>query len=332
MAENRAPELEQWCREVHYYPRKKGWQSLPLRKPYIVASRRSSALLTRLLADTHPIWFEGLHSCAYLDDPRLKGRQKWVRMHNIEWQYYRQLAEQESRFFQKTYLQWEARRLRLFEPVLWAADKVLAISPADHRYLEERYVSAQYLPAFHPWEKVTGQPGQGSYCLYHGKLSVPENHRAAHWLIQHVPTSPDIPLYIAGADPLPSLIEAINGHEHVFLRHNPDADEMQQLMREAQVHLLPGFQRSGIKLKLLNALYTGRHVLATPQLVAGSGLENAVWTESEPAAFRQALLRLMHQSFTDAQRQARTRILDKTWNNRRNARQVYEWVNQRGEP
>ncbi|HAH56859.1 MAG TPA: mannosyltransferase, partial [Bacteroidales bacterium] len=45
----RAPELEDYCMEVLYYPRLTGLKSALSPIPYIVKSRRSPALISRLL-------------------------------------------------------------------------------------------------------------------------------------------------------------------------------------------------------------------------------------------------------------------------------------------
>ena len=75
-----ASELSRLCASVHYYPRH---NYLPLTKPHIVGSRNSPQLLHNLLVRDSPILFEGLHTCFYLADERLKHRRKFVRMHNI---------------------------------------------------------------------------------------------------------------------------------------------------------------------------------------------------------------------------------------------------------
>ena len=47
---------------------------------------------------------------------------------------------------------------------------------------------------------------------------------------------------------------------------------MQTLIRNARIHLLITFQGTGIKLKLLNVLYTEAHVVVNPLMVEGTEL------------------------------------------------------------
>ena len=83
-----AAELEKYCCQIHYYPRKTGLLSAISYKPYIVYSRRSKELLYNLCRDNYPILFEGLHSCYYLSHKKLQDRVKIYRESNIEHHYY----------------------------------------------------------------------------------------------------------------------------------------------------------------------------------------------------------------------------------------------------
>lgn len=318
-------ELSRLCAEVHYYPRLKPAASLPIKKPHIVVSRQHVDLLQRLLADEHPIWFEGLHCCYYLDHEALKNRKKFVRLHNIEWQYYERLAKRGASIRDRLYYKREAKLLKKYEYVLWAADKLLTISQSDHTYYLDKYVTAEYLPAFHGYDSVEGLPGIGDYCLYHGKLSVPENHEAAMFLMEKVFAQIKTPLLIAGAEPLPELIEAISEFEHINLRPNPDEAEMESLIRNAQVHVLPTFQHSGIKLKLLHALYAGRHVLVNPPMLAGTGLGQACVIADTAEEFKSAISLLMKIDVDEQQQRERKSLLE-DFNTKKQAQRIIGWL------
>ena len=59
----------------------------------------------------------------------------------------------------------------------------------------------------------------------------------------------------------------------VCLIADPSEEELQDLIAKAQVNILPSFNCTGIKLKLLNALFNGRHCIVNKQMVEGTGLE-----------------------------------------------------------
>jgi len=325
----RAPagELNRWCREVHYYRRPLYRDLLSLQQPYIVASRRDPALLARLQEDEAPILFEGLHCTALLPHPALAGRIKVVRMHNVEHRYYAALSGQESHLFRKAFFRVEAERLLRYEPVLHHAAGVAAITPADRDELAGRYGDKVfYLPAAHPDEAVEGLAGTGRYALYHGHLAVAENHAAALFLIREVRAQDHFPLVLAGKQPRSELRRLIQGEPNVRLVADPSATEMEALLREAQVILLPGFQSTGLKLKLVTSLYRGRQVLASPAMVSGSGLEGLCAVADTVEAWRDMLAGLLERPFTADDRAARAARLGPLLDTREHTRHLLAWL------
>ncbi|OFZ56654.1 MAG: hypothetical protein A3D92_14045 [Bacteroidetes bacterium RIFCSPHIGHO2_02_FULL_44_7] len=280
--------LEQCTSEVHYYSRRKPLLDWFSSIPFIVKTRRSKELLKRLLLDQHPILFEGLHTTYYLADERLKERLKIVRAHNVEHEYYSELAlragGKERLFFRS-----EARKLRTYEKVLLHADHVLAIQENDLIHFQEFHPSAHLLPASIPHIRIQEGCPTKPYCLFHGNLSVAENEHAALGLARAFKDA-GLVLIIAGKKPSDDLIAACKINK-VDLRSNPSQEEMEELILQAQIHVLYTEQPTGLKLKLLSALSTQGHVLVNPTMVAGSSLGNYCTVTESLADFpRQATL------------------------------------------
>ena len=82
-----------------------------------------------------------------------------------------------------------------------------------------------------------------------------------------------MPLIIAGNKPSQELKEAVSDYPNIEIRTNLNTQEIHQLIKDAQVNVLPTFQATGIKLKLLAALYMGRHCLVNSFMVENTGLE-----------------------------------------------------------
>lgn len=317
--------LEQYCTRIHYYQRKKRYVSLPIMRPHIVESRRSEKLLNNLLQDDLPILFEGLHTCYYLAHPQLAHRLKLVRMHNIEWEYYQHLSKTEEKWWKKAYFTLEAWQLRRFEEILIHTQHVLAISPADQYYLQQKFIHAKnkitYLPAFHANEQIVGQLGKGNYALYHGNLSVNENHEAAIFLVNQVFDEKQniLPLIVAGKNPKPSLQAAILNNPNVSLKIYPSDAELNDLIRDAHIHVLPTFQATGIKLKLLHVLFKGRFCLVNNLMVTNTGLEQLCVVAQTAEDFKNSLKHLARQSFEQKEVLARKQVLGRLFDNQRNA-------------
>lgn len=317
-----APQLEAVCESVHYYKRDTGKHQLFNSLPYVVVSRRSEELVVELCKDDHPILFEGLHSCFYLGDPRLVGRKRIVRTHNVEHDYYEALASAERGAFKRTYFLQEARKLRKFEPVLSEADHILAISPHDQRYFAAHFRNVHHLPAFHPSSKVDPPEGLGDFCLYHGALSVPENDKAALFLVNEVFRGLPVPLVIAGRGASSELRSAVARANNVKLRENIPTEEITALVRAAQVNVLPTFQATGIKLKLLLCLFSGRHVVCNTPMVQDTGLESLCRVHDDPETMRLSIQACMAVPAGGAELEARTRVLEERFCNLGNARKI----------
>lgn len=312
-----APQLEALCERVIYYPRRTGLSANLSLLPYNVYGRKDARLIRNLLKDDYPILFEGLHSCYYLADPRLKHRLKIFRECNIEHDYYRQLAVSESRLIRKCFFRIEAWRFAMYERVAAHADRVLAVSETDAAYLRRKFPDkpVEFMPCFHANDEVTALPGRSDFILYHGKLSVVENERAALFLIRQVFSRLEVPCILAGMDPPAGLSEAAAPYPHITVEANPEAARMDELIRGAQIHMLVTFQDTGLKLKLLNSLFAGRHTVVNSLMLAGSGLDGLCRIADTPDEMVEACRRLMAQPFTRELIQKRKQSLFPTYSN-----------------
>jgi hypothetical protein len=271
-----SPELSALCEKVYYYERKTGLMSNFSYLPYTVKSRQSEELEKNLLSNNYPILFEVLHTCYLMGDERFRDREKIYRHSNIEHEYYRHLAESEKNFLKKIYLRTEASKLEKFESVVKNASCIMAVNELDADYFKKKYLGVKtlYVPSFHANDEVSSAEGKGDYILYHGNLSVSENHEAAQWLIENVFSKTGHPVIIAGLNPPGFLKEMIAKTKHIGLRENPSESEMQTLVNEAQINCLYTSQPTGLKLKLLNVLFSGRFVVCNPQMVSGTGFQS----------------------------------------------------------
>ena len=66
-------------------------------------------------------------------------------------------------------------------------------------------------------------------------------------------------------------------------------EKMQSLIVDAQCNVLPSFNVTGVKLKLINALFHGRHCIVNQAAVAGSGLESICHVVKTPQQFRETV-------------------------------------------
>lgn len=306
-----APVLNDYCEEVCYYRRDMSPLKFFDSRPFIVSSRDSSELRRRLAEDNYPILLEGLHCCSLLEKGTLlRDRVVMVRAHNVEGDYYSRLAASEQRLWRKTYLKIDASRIRRYESILTQASAVLAISHGDKEKLEQmRCRNVILVSAGHPFDKVVSTPGRGTYALYHGDLSIADNCNAAARLVDHVFQNGHFPLVIAGKNPPEWLKNKVGQHRNISLISSPDDATMQRLIADAQVNILITNQATGLKLKLLNALFTGRHCLVNTAMVQGTGLSGLCHVADSDNELQANVSLLMEQDFNAAEVAQRSVLL-----------------------
>lgn len=322
------PELNQYCEEVIYYKRKKLFSLSQFRLPYIVSSRENPALIENLLKDNHPVLLEGIHCSYYLFNGQLKNRKVLVRLHNVEFQYYLELSKSSANFYKKIYYRLESRLLKKYEKEIAAKASLVAVNEKD-KQIYQRILKAkdvEFLPVFLPSDEVKSITGKGTFCLYHGNLEVAENERAALWLLQHIFVESNLRFVIAGKNPSVTLAKRISGFENVQLFANPSAEEMGELIKTAHIHLLPSFNSTGIKIKLLHALFYGRFIITNAASLEGTGLESVCHVAENSRDYLQIIEKLIELPFSEEEIGKRKDVLKKMYNNKNNARQLTRWL------
>ena len=306
--------LEALCVETKYYKRDMSFWKAFSKIPYIVTSRMSDDLIQDLLKDDYPIILEGLHSCGVLLDKRMKGRKIFVRSHNVEHEYYQYLAETEKNLRKRQFLKMESRKLRRFESIMAEATGILAISNKDYEYFKERFDNVYLIPAYAGFDKVDVLEGQGDFVLYHGKLDVSENYNAAEYLVKEVFKGSGIKLKIAGMNPPRYLVKLIENERNIELIENPEDDVLQDLIRNAQINILVTAQSTGLKLKLLNALFNGRYCVVNDKMVEGLDINDLCVVANTADEMKTVVSDLMTKPFVEEQVEIRKSRMDAFYN------------------
>jgi hypothetical protein len=215
-------------------------------------------------------------------------------------------------------------KLRAFQGILSHASLMLTVSSEDNNYLSRKFpnVRVEYVPSFHKDDDINSIPGSGDFALYHGNLSVAENEKAAEYLIKNVFHESNTRFIIAGLNPPKSLETLVFQNPNITMIANPTEPEMFDLIKIAQINILVTFQPTGLKLKLLNALFNGRHCLVNPGMVIGTELGNLCEIADDAKALKQKVAVLMGQPFDEERINQRRKILLKWHSNKENCKRL----------
>ncbi len=299
-----------------------------MRFPFIVSSRANRALINNLRKDDFPVLLEGIHCSFFLYTGQLANRKVILRLHNVEYKYYGELAKSTRNIIRKLYFWFGSLLLNKYEKKIANKAMVITVSEMDKETYQHdlKAKNIEMLPVFHPFSEVKSIPGSGTFCLYHGNLSVQENEKAVVWLMKNVFNSMEIPFVIAGKNPSKFLTNYEHRNDNYCVVANPSEKEMDDLIKKAQLHVLPSFNNTGIKIKILNALYKGRFVITNKAAVEGTGLEALCEIAEEPEAFKKKISESFQAAFTAADIEKRKEILAGKFNNQANGRQLMTWI------
>jgi hypothetical protein len=222
----------------------------------------------------------------------------------------------------------ESNLLRQYEKKVAEKATILAMVKKDKDQYRQEFgaENIQILPVFLPFEDILSKEGSGCFCLYHGNLSVAENEQAVTWLLRQVFQCLDLPLIISGKNPSARLTRMVEQHPHACLIPNPSDQEIQDLIAKAQVNILPSFNCTGIKFKLLNALFNGRHSVVNRDAVEGTGLESACHIADNTEEMITLITRLYTRPFTADDIAGRKALLAGRYDNKENTRQLMQLI------
>ncbi|QXP59907.1 hypothetical protein [Olleya sp. HaHaR_3_96] len=242
------------------------------RIPFIVKSRTCNKLTEKLIEIGFPILYEGLNSTRTLDLMSRKGIKTFVRLHNIEHNYYKNIGKLEDSFFKKIYYLFEAYRLKKYQSVLKNADILFTISPKENIYFSSLFNNVVYLPVFQSKKELL-KTESSQFCLFHGDLRLSDNIRAAEFLISFFSVKTDKKLVIASSFENLVLNLKIKKSANIVFEKIEFLSDLELLFSKTAVHILLSYQSSGIKLKLLNSLFTDSYVLSNHKIIEGTELE-----------------------------------------------------------
>ena len=310
--------LMPFCHELHLYPKKKGHEGYTLTLPYAVSSRSDMSLVKRLEADQFPILFAGLKTVSPLLDSALKKERKIVvRLLRDEQTHFRDLTRLCSWGCQKLFYAIESIRFGRLMNKLLSAPIQFAVSSEYPKSKIQGLNNYTVIEQLIEMPFVMPQSGMGNFCLYHGNLSKTEHAYAANWLLQNVFNTLEIPFVIAGNNPSDQLEKAAHEKMHTCLVANPSEKELQDLIKKAQINILPSFVSQCNTGLLYQALAMGRHVLTNSTSACELSSHSTCHIAEGNDAFLGKAEVLFNKSFDGSDHETRAAFLNGKYNNQK---------------
>jgi hypothetical protein len=322
------PELNAITQKIYFYKTSNNPFHFFSKLPFSVVSRNDRQLLTNLLKVQAPILFESLKTTYIASNEKLKDYKKILRLHNIEQDYFEGIAASEKNPVKKFLYKSEARKYRNYESVIKIFDEVVTLSNYETDYINDNFKQATYIPVFHGNDVVADINGFGDYSLYHGDLRTPDNKEAIREIIGIFKTL-EYPLIIAsgtGEKFVQGLIEDSTNIKFVKI---DSFAHLKQLLLKAHVNIIISFQRSGTKLKLINALYNSRFCIINDNIIDDPAIESLCIVANTRNEIRDAVLKLKDRPYNDASK--RVIVLGEHLNDDKSANKIVTLVNKIGD-
>jgi len=201
--------------------------------------------------------------------------------HNAEFVMWERLAEIENNPLKKVLIKLEASRIKRAEKMYADNASVVFAAPNDIEELAAIGVDPKKLkPTYHLGEDFLLERPNLEYdqtekaLLFVGTLTWEANVDGLLWFLNKIYPSvlkshPDIHFYIVGKNPDPRLVSICQKFDSIEL--TGFVEDLEPYFKKARAFVIPLRFGSGIKVKLLNAMYRGIPIVTTP--IGTEGLE-----------------------------------------------------------
>lgn len=316
--------LKSLTENCYFYKRNKSVRNFFSKKPFSVASRKHNMLVKNLNKDGADILFEGLQSTAVLRARCFKDRNLYLRLHNLENNYYKGLLHSETNLLKKLLFYIEARKYNYYLKNLAEFCCVFTLSAFETSAVNNLYNNAEYIPVFHGNLNLSEISEFGEYAFYNGDLRISDNKKAVDFLIDVFQTVENYPLIVASSlenSSLQKRCEELKNVKYVVIKDN---DHLSKLSQNAHINVMLSFQESGTKLKAVNALFQSRHCIINANMLDDVQLRSLCTVVETKNEYVAAIENLKNTPFKDSDR--RNLVLTRVLNDNQNAQKMYRFM------
>jgi glycosyltransferase involved in cell wall biosynthesis len=217
------------------------------------------------------IHFESLFAAVYFNTLKEKCKAKFIlRTHNIEHQLWQQRAST-SNFFKRLALQKQTTMLKKEElSVLHQVDGIAAIAKNELEFVAKNNISTPTIWLPSGIDPSTMNSSFGNDFFHLGAMDWSPNRRAVQWFLKNVwssyPEKKQNILHLAGK----GLLE--DDYAGFGVKNHGTVVNSERFMSENGIMVVPLFEGSGLRIKILEAGSLGVPIIATAKAVEGIGL------------------------------------------------------------
>jgi hypothetical protein len=319
-------ELKAITKNIFLYKKNRNPLFLLSSIPLSVMSRFHKDLLKNIDSVEAPILFEGLQTTMIINKTKLANRKLFLRLHNVESNFYAGMSKNETGFLKKVLYYIESKKYSNYQNKVTFFDHVFTLSKQDFKDVEAKTKKVSYLPVFHGNDKSISQSEYGDYALYHGDLRLPDNKKAVSFLIQIFRKIPDYKLIIASSNGKVFVEKQSQKEANIEFVFIESEAHLNLLLANAHINVMLSFQQAGTKLKIVNSLFKSRFCLINNNMVDDERIVNLCEIANNEADFIQKINLLKKQPFT--QNEEKEKVLSVVYTDLNNAKKLQQILTQ----
>lgn len=249
------------------------------------------------------VLLEGLPVLLYLEPIRKNTKAHIAyRAHNVEYEIWDRLANNTSHPLKKLYYKILAKQVKSFEKLnLSKVDSVISISERDASILQalSNIANSYVAPACIDEKTIQIDTTHTSFksIFFLGALDWIPNVEGMQWFIDKIfpvilSSCPETHLYIGGRNIPASFYESKHQNIHIL----GEIKEVKELMNAHQIMIVPLLTGSGMRIKIIEAMFYGKCIVSTSIGAEGIDDENCIFRCDNASIFANEIIQLLNNS------------------------------------
>jgi hypothetical protein len=251
-------ELEKITSQVFFYKIKQNPIYLFASTPFSILSRNDKMLLKNMEELKHPILYEGLKTTFSFDSASIKDIPKFLRLHNIEEDYFNGIAKSETKLTKKLLYYFEAKKFKQYKFIFEKCSGIFTLSVNDTSKMQLLNKKTKFIPVFHGNTSIPNLSEFGDYAFYHGDLTSSDNRKSVLFLISIFKEIKSKKLIISSSSNQEFVNKAIGNAKNIEFVYLKNHSHLLDLFSKAHINICWSFQQSGTKLKVINSIFNSR--------------------------------------------------------------------------
>ena len=317
-------ELKAITKNVFLYKKNRNPLFLLSSIPLSITSRFHKDLIQNIDSIQAPILFEGLQTTMIINKTKLGNRKLFLRLHNLESNFYAGMSKNETSFYKKILYYLESKKYSNYQNKIVQFDYVFTLSKQEFEFVKNKTKKVSYIPVFHGNEVFNSLSEYGNYAFYHGDLRLPDNKKAVSFIICLFKKIPDYKLIIASSNGKEFVENQSNMAKNIEFVSIQNEVHLTSLLANAHINVMLSFQQAGTKLKIVNSLFKSRFCLINMNMVDDERIVNLCEIANTEREFIEKINQLKSQPFT--QNSERQKVLSAVYNDLDNAKKLESFL------